>query len=324
MIIAFLLACLVFDTLIATHTNCRLDLYRVVHRRGGSVTHRLIEHHEINSVKLRRRAVLWLPGILARENQVDPIVSLFPDRDVYTVRYEGRRYDGPNVAVPQVTVILHMLANAYDEVIIIGASHGGMLGAEAIDALNVGAKSKITAFIVFDSPTGSDDFLAMPSFATPFFTWFRPGRFSNIALSWVLPLLNKLGGLPNELNIIRPNPENLRRLGLPQDMRYREYVTWVQQLAKKNLSGHQFSMWYSELRDMIESGRRGLPFAGLRDIPVMYIECRRNDTVKQPEAADVWERESGAHIFWVDMTHIGMVENMDPFVDLFKIVLSYI
>lgn len=322
-IVALILVALAIDTVFARQDDCRVDLYRVTHRRGGSITHRRIEHHHVGSIKNRRRAVLWLPGILARENQIDPIVSLFAGRDVYAARYDGLRFDGPNVAVPQVAVLLHLLSNAYDEVMVIGASHGGMLGAEAIDGLDAGIKSNIV-FIAFDAPTSSDEFIPLPSFIRPFFTRFKPGLLSNILLVWVLPLLNKLGGLPKELNIIRPNPENLQRLGLPQDMTYKEYVSWVQQSAKGSLSGHRFSMWYSELRDMIESGRRGLPLSGLRDVPVMYIECRRNETIKQPDAADKWHRESGAPIFWVDMTHCGMTENLDPLVDLLKIVLSQV
>lgn len=322
-IFALLLSPLVIDTLFARPTDCRLDLYRVVHRRGGSVSHRQIQHHEIRSVKERRRAVLWLPGILARENQIDPIVSLFTGRDVYAVCYAGRRFDGPNVAVPQVAVMLHMLANAYDEIIVIGTSHGGMLGTEAIDGLSAGVKSKIKLFVVFDSPTCEDDLLQMPHPAIPFFTWFRPGVVSNVVFAWVLPLLNKMGGGPKEINIIRPNKENLQRLGLPHDMTYRDYVDWVMASAKVNLAGHRFSMWYSELRDMIESGRRGLPYAGLHGIDVMYIECLRNDTVKQPDAVTIWANKAHARVYQLDMTHCGMVENLDAIVTLLKVDLRY-
>jgi len=322
-LLVFLLAILALDTLFARSPDSRLDLYRVDHHRGGSVSHRHIQHHDIRSVKQRRVAVLWLPGILARENQIDPIVSLFAGRDVYAARYAGRRFDGPKVIVLQVTVILHLLANVYDEIIVIGASHGGMVGTQAIDGIDAGVKSKIKQFIVFDSPTGADDFLSMSPAAVPFFTWFRPGVLSNIVFAWVLPLLNKLGGLPKEINIIRPDRENLQRLGLSHDTTYREFVDWVQDSAKRNLSGHRFSLWYSELRDMIESGRRGLPYTGLHGIEVMYLECLRNDTVKQPDAANVWAKEAKALVYQLNMTHCGMVENLDAIVTLLRVNLQY-
>lgn len=317
-----LLAVLGIDTMFAKPSDCRLDLYCVVHRRGGSVTHRLIQHHEIHSVKLRRRAVLWLPGILAREDQIDPIVSLFADRDVYAVRYAGRRYDGPDVAVPQATVILHMLANIYDEIMVIGASHGGMLGTEAIDGLDAGSKSKISLFVVFDAPTGAEDIMSIHPLAEPILTWFKPGILSNIAFFWVLPLINRLS-TPKELTIIRPNPVNLRRLGLPQDMLYKEYVAWVQRSAKASLSGHYFSMWYSEIRDMVESGWDGLPFGSLHGIDVMYIKCLRNDMIQQPEAANTWKDQADAHVFSVNMPHCAMLENLDEIINLVGVAARY-
>lgn len=322
-LLVFLLAVLAVDTLFARTPDSRLDLYRVDHRRGGTVSHRQVQPHEICSVKERRVAVLWLPGILARENQIDPIASLFAGRDVYAARYSGRRFDGPNIIVPQAALILHVLAVTYDEIIVIGASHGGMVGAQAIDGIGDSVTSKIKQFIVFDSPTGAHDFLPMPPPAIPFFTWFRPGILSNIVFAWVLPLLNKLGGLPNEVNIIRPNSENLQRLGLPDDMSYRDFVEWVQDSAERNLSGHDFSLWYTELRDMIESGRSGLPYAGLHDIDVMYIECLRNMTVKQPDAVNVWANEAKALVYQLNMTHCGMVENLDDITTLLKVNLQY-
>jgi hypothetical protein len=159
----------------------------------------------------------------------------------------------------------------------------------------------------------------MPSFAAPFFTWFRPGKLSNFVLGWVVPLLNKLGGLPKEKNIVLPSPENLIRLGLPKDMSYKGYVAWVQKSAKKNLSGHRFSMWYSELGDMIEMGQRGLPFAALEGIRVVYMICKRNDTVDQPEAFNVWAAGVlGMTSLWVDSTHCGFTESFDGFAYAFK------
>lgn len=39
-IVALILVALAIDTVFARQDDCRVDLYRVTHRRGGSITHR--------------------------------------------------------------------------------------------------------------------------------------------------------------------------------------------------------------------------------------------------------------------------------------------
>lgn len=258
-------------------------------------------------------AVVVLPGILAKHTQFTPMLAGMYGYDVYAARYVGVHFDRERVVFETAKLIAE-LNRFYDGVVLVGISHGALLTLPVIRELQATNERLPQEVQLHDGPTGGDTFKPMPRVMEPVIAHLRPGPASNIMWAWFLPLLM---GLPKDENI-KPPPEDLQlRLlgGVYEDAAgYRE---WVKKCAEEDLSGHLFSMWWGELRDMILAERQGLDYAALEHVSkVTYIECigDMNDVVEQPLAADRWQA-GVPHMKRVSITapHCAYREQLEEF-----------
>lgn len=256
------------------------------------------------------KAFVVFPGILAKRNQIEPLMPALQDYDVYAFKYGGLRYDR-RLFIREAVRVVEELLDTYKEVVLDGISHGGMLAMYVLQALGERA-GDVKGVILHDMPDrhkATIPFNVLPGFVGRLFL-LRPGSAVNRVLGWVLKLMLQL---PERKNVELPLPGYQMEL-VGSLMNPEQYYAWVQTCAKQNLSGHLFSMWYTELGDMVRAGREGLPYQALKRVDnVNYIfYVYRNGTVVQPETAyRVKECVSHMRLWMIDGTHCGFTENYD-------------
>lgn len=258
-----------------------------------------------------KKAFVVFPGILAKRNQIEPLMPALQEYDVYAFKYGGLRYDRRQF-VREATYIIRELLDTYEEVVLDGISHGGLLVLYVLQALGERA-SDVKGVILHDMPDGHKatiPFNALPGFVGRLFLLRRPGGAVNRVLGWVLKLMLQL---PKRENVQLPLPGYQMEL-VGSLMNSKQYYTWVQTCAEQNLSGHLFSMWYTEFGDIVRAGSEGLPYQALKRVDnVHYIfYVYRNGTVVQPETVyRVKEAVSHMRLWMIDGTHCGFTENYD-------------
>lgn len=264
-----------------------------------------------------RKAYLVDPGILARHNQFEPMFPVLQeqDYDIYTLDYtRGLLYDRQRLTGWVAAFVLQLL-DTYDEVVYDGISHGGDHAFYVGEALGDDNVNKLSRVILHDPPSGVRTMKPMPNFAAGLFQ-FTAGTTVNQVLGFVLKLM-LMGGTPKHENVSKPSPQHLEMLGLPADMSKEDYFAYVWDQAKINLSGHKFSLWYSELGDIVRTGReidRGeFPFDAFGNVPVVMIRyVDKNDTVLQPAASKVFAANMpNLAVLEISGTHAGFLENYE-------------
>lgn len=271
--------------------------------------------------QLKRKAYVVIPGILAKNTQVEPLMTTLEDYEVFALVYAGLRYDRELLSTEAAELVSRFL-DEYDEVVINGLSHGGMSVCYVAEKLGHRA-SEVTQVILHDPPTGQKTIIplnGLPRWVGGFLQ-FTPGDQVNSVLGWVLKLMLQL---PNPKNIILPSEENQVPL-LGEVVTLPTYVDWVKRSAANDLAGHKFSMWYTELGDMIRAGKQGLPLEALlavKKIDVIYY-ADKNGTVVQPQAAVFYEQQLPHAVFWkISGTHCGFRENYDDNVSTLQSALE--
>lgn len=284
------------------------EIWRAWHQKGQ-------DHCLASSAFVRenRKAYLVDPGILARRNQFEPMFSVIEREgyDIYTLDYtQGMVYDRERSST-WVAVLVKQLLATYDEVVYDGISHGGNHAFFVGEKLG-GDVDKLSKVILHDAPYGAATMKQMPGFASGLFR-FTAGKLADTQFNWVLQLLLRMGK-PKRENIVMPNSEDLEQLGLPRNTSEDAFCQHVENQAKVNLSGHRFPMWYSELGDMGEVGRTGLPFGVFGNVPVVYIRYLgdKNDVVAQPAASEVFQSEV-PHLRMIDVQggHAAFLEQFE-------------
>lgn len=264
-----------------------------------------------------RKAYLVDLGILARRNQFEPMFPVLQeqDYDIYTLDYtRGLLYDRQRSATWVAAFVLQLL-DTYDEVVYDGISHGGDHAFYVAEALGDENVNKLSRVILHDPPSGVRTMKQMLNFAAGLFQ-FTAGTTVNGVLGIVLKLM-LMAGTPKRENVSLPGPRYLKALGLPADMSKEDYFAYVWDQAKVNLSGHKSSLWYSELGDMVRTGReidRGeFPFDAFGNVPVVMIRyVDKNGTVLQPAASEVFAANMpNLAVLEISGTHAGFLENYE-------------
>jgi len=259
--------------------------------------------------KRARKAYLIDPGIFARRNQFEPMFPVIErDYDIYPIEYGGLRYDRERSA-EWIAEFAERLLTEYDEVVYNGISHGGQ-HALYVNLWLKGIGKKFSRVILHDAPYGVSTMKTVPKIIVGLFR-FTAGASTNVVYKPVVKLLTMM--LPKRENVTVPSSKNLQMLLGRTDMSADEYFKWVKQSAKRNLSGHKFSMFYSETADMIAAGKEVFPQGAFDGVPVVYIRyLEKNDTVVQPLASNIYlEGVPGLRVLDIVGTHGGFTENYD-------------
>ena len=260
-------------------------------RRGGSVkvTTDLMTNDPVTTI--------ILPGILARcQEQVEPVVdSLARAGEVLFIDYVGLRLNVDQV----VKLVKNEIEDAMDRhhvVNLVGVSLGGALIPRILEQCS---STDWLGVIVIDAPAGVKTLAPLPLPAAPvakaLLGFFEPGVLSNL---W--------GNLILKLMAVPPKRENIE---VPTGYDVEVYQDDIIAQAKQNLSGHKFSMWWSQLAFMC---RDDVPYDSLAKVTVGYYWCGlgdedANDTVRQPDALEAWRPYiSGKRR--VESAHAGFLE----------------
>lgn len=262
----------------------------------------------------KQHAFVSVPGILAKENHIVPLMPALDQYDVTSIKYAGLRYDR-EILVHNGVAIVRFLLQRYHVVVLDGISHGGHGVAHIMEALEPKERARIDV-LLHDVPWGAETLKQVPGFAARYFL-LTPGRAANFFLGFV-PKLFAMGG-PKQETVWTPNVENMFQLSGVQ-LTPAEYFDWVVRNAKRDLSGHTYAMWHSEIGDMVRGGMEGLPTAGLNGAKsVTYIAYvpdstgndKINEVIAQPAALNKFAnkvplmrviRRYGTHAgFWDDV-----------------------
>lgn len=235
---------------------------------------------------------VFVPGILARAaDQVNPILPVLKRHglQVYGLDYVGNRFDAHACAVD--------IAQAVDAVrprTVIAVSLGGMVSSRSLSLL--GRAAQPAQWHIIDSPSSNRDLMIppLPAGFNPVVGWlsrqFTPADRANTGYGkW---LLDKMV-VPPKLDAIEvPSLLSPYYLYEHEDDSARAYRKHVQRVARRNLSGHSFTMWYDQIRWML--AQESLPLERFDSLPdVVYYSCTKgNVTVRQPQAGNVW----GPHV----------------------------
>ena len=230
------------------------------------------------------RVFLLLPGILARgEEQFQTLIEGFGRKGSVDIRtYVGHGFDLNRVA-RNVERDIEMYRRYGLEVIIIGASIGGLVGFEALKTLESLEGVKL---IMIDSPHGVSSMSAFPDRLAILTRIFKGA-----------PLPNFIGNRVLEKMKVGP-----KRDYVDEDQQFEI----VKEKALASLSGHEFSMWWAQLVSMVNY--RPTPIVGL---DVTYVAClgEANDVVVQPLAHEKWkEVTKNLKVVEVEAAHCGFLQ----------------
>ncbi len=314
LIIVALLMCVVlafvFDSMAARRAPekySKIEYWRV-NRKGPGIVDYVSAADDF--AQRSKKALLVLPGILAYRNQAEPLLPALDAYDVYAFRYAGLRYNR-ELLVDDGVAMVRWLLNRYDTVVLDGISHGGQGALYILEVLTAEERQKVTV-ILHEPPAGAATLKQVPGWAASLFL-FTAGSNANFVLG-VVPRLFAALGDPKRETVKTPCNENMYLL-TGKIMTPNEYFDWVVKCAKQNLSGHKFSMWYSEIGDMVRSGKEGLPYDVLNDVRcVTYIEYHndKNDVIREPDAAWAYmSRVSRMQHIMIDGTHAGFLDFND-------------
>lgn len=258
----------------------------------------------------KNHAFLSVPGILAKETHVVPLMPTLDQYDVSAFKYVGLRYFRDGVTYGGAAAVRFLLKN-YNVVVLDGISHGGHGVARIMDELGPSERARVDV-VLHDVPWGAETLKQVPGFAKKLFL-LTPGHATNFVLGWV-PKLFALGG-PKRETVWTPSLENMFQL-TGRQMTPGEFFAWVAECAKQDLSGHSFAMWFSEIGDMVRGGIEGLPMNGLlgaRSVTyIAYVDDKNNEVVRQTDAVDEFRsRLPRMRVIERHGTHAGFRDDVD-------------
>jgi hypothetical protein len=277
-------------------------IYR--HSRGGIVNYVCMDESSDSS-----RVVVCLPGILALGSvYFAPLRSVLGRYgSVWAVDYVSKIFKADVVASLVAQRIARSMRNGAF-VTIIGSSLGGNLALLVIGDLRRILGDEIVergvTLQLHDSPLGGQTMKGVPDFFQKLLISLPASPFPNFIINLFLRLMR----VPPQDKNIEVAPDIAQLTG--EEMSLGEFVAWVKSTAIKGLTGHKFSMWWSQMSWMCRAWD-SLPFRALENIPVVYLRCNgaRNDTVLQPQAGDKWQsRVPHLQFVEVDSTHCGYIE----------------
>lgn len=292
---------------------------RILFKSGITATH-------FNQSEAARDVnTVWFPGILARtKDQLVPIERTLGRYGALTgIDYSGQVLKLSEV-VPQVAHLIRYQLQAGKTVIVDGASMGGMVAIEAIKYLRNDLKvSDLSGLkmLPIDMPDGVSSFSQVPdrilnfkhfeNWVAPIFKIVYPGPLFNATVGRLVMHMMRVP--PKEENIVVPDAATRKRLA-GREVSEAEYREAVKTGAMVGLSGHLFSMWWSQLAVMVLLGKRGLAYDALEGIESLYVACvpegANNETIVQP--ATLLRVQAGVPdmpLLKVNSQHCGFLES---------------
>lgn len=226
--------------------------------------------------------VINIPGILAySQDQFAPLMPVFRNTatDTIGLNYAGERFYA-NACATAIRRLVEDNLKAEQKTLLFASSLGGMLTANALMQLSHWDKATLNRFvstIIVDSPASGEDLVLappVPSWVNPGGAWlfnhFRPRQKSNDGYG--KKLLNSFRVPPKDGEI------ELVDGGLTADE--------IKHQAIQGLSGHLFTMWYGQVKWMLNTT---LDLSSLDGLDITYIACTANNvTVRQPQASQAW------------------------------------
>jgi len=237
------------------------------------------------------RVFLLLPGILARgREQFETQLSNIGRKGSIDVRsYVGHGFEISHVA-RSVARDVKMYQRCGLEVIIIGASIGGLVGLEAVRLLQSLEGVKL---IMIDSPHGVSSMRAFPDRLAILTRIFKGA-----------PLPNFIGNRVLEKMKVGPKRDFV---DFPEGVDKDQHFEIVKEKALASLSGHEFSMWWTQLVAMVNYR----PTAAILGLDVTYVAClgEANDVVVQPLAKKKWQKvDPNLKVVEVEAAHCGFLQ----------------
>ena len=228
--------------------------------------------------------IVIVPGILAySQDQAEPLMQVFAGHDATVVglNYNGTHFDAERCTKALSQLILRNLADGR-KTVLFASSLGGMLTAKALTDLrthySVSELNHAISTIIVDSPASGNDLILLPFLPTGInsgagkaFSHFQPHQRANKTYGKLL--LNSFRVPPKDAEIELtdggPTAEDIK------------------QRAIKGLSGHPFTVWYDQVRWMLNTT---LDLSKLDGLDITYVACTANNvTVRQPQARQAWE-----------------------------------
>jgi len=228
--------------------------------------------------------ILVVPGILAySQDQTLPLMPVFErfDATVTGINYGGTRFDARRSIDALRQIIETNLANDR-KTVPFASSLGGMLMARVLGELRhiypIHQLQTMISTVIVDSPSGSKDLIVAP---------FLPGGI-NPGLGNVLqlftPSVKANEGYGRKLLDTFRNPPKDGEIELTDDGLTADEI---KQAAIRGLSDHDFTVYYDQVRWMLNTT---LGLSGLDGLDVTYVACTANNvTVRQPQGRQAWE-----------------------------------
>ncbi len=251
-----------------------------------------------------------VPGILARvQEQVNPLLPALGEHSMVVsgFNYTGTRFT-PEPMVEELVTLVHRNISIDQPTILFGSSLGGMVIALALTELrrtySVETLNGVVRTIIVDAPSGPRDLILapfLPGVVNPFvgrlIRRFTPNADANHGYG--KRLLSTFRVPPKDEEIEIPNAESMDEQSL------KEAHKAIKQTAIEGLSGHLFTVWYDQLRWMLNNT---LDLSALDGLNVIYLRCvKGNMTVRQPQASKAWE-PSVKFTQGVDMPHCAYLQ----------------
>lgn len=237
---------------------------------------------EWNTATGRLANFVATPGILTRSR--DMLKPFMPTLEANHLWVTGLDNTEPRFAPDPWIVTLRRIIkrNLENDVptVLFGSSLGGMMVARAVTELRNSYEdatlNRLLSMIIVDSPADGNDLILgpLPASANPkvarMIQGFTPRLSANDNYGRAL------------LNLFRVPPKDdeiERSEGGPT-------AEQIKQQAVDGLSGHSFTVWYDQLKWMLDSR---LNLGDLNGLNVTYVACTANNvTVRQPQTLQKW------------------------------------
>jgi hypothetical protein len=258
------------------------------------------------------KAYLSVPGILAHPNHAEPLLPVLDKHgyEAYALHYAGQVYDRDEF-VNTAAHIVRLLIRDHHTVVLDGISHGGQGVAYVMAALQPWERERVDV-ILHDAPNGVRTLKQVPELVDSYFL-LEPGPAVEFVLGWVPKLFAKGG--PKQSTVWTPSAENMYQL-TGRQMTSSQYFEWAAGCAKRDLTGHSYGMWHTEIGDMIRAGREGIPMNGLQGARsltyIAYANDANNENISHPAAVESYRMHNpNMRVIELNGTHAGFRDDVD-------------
>lgn len=236
---------------------------------------------------LVKRIVFYIPGILARgDQQISTVMEPLQEiGSVAVVDYAGDYFHPAEIAREIAYEVFRKVVHGY-EIVLFGTSLGGVLIPDVLGLLLLKPYRQNITVVLSDSPAGMGTFFPVRQVgdwavvpAEKLLYNFTPSPRANSGYGkWIL---EKMRGMPKDENILPPYD------GIT-DGQFQEFRAHIKELANQYQDGHNFTMWWTQLRYMasVDPKTWAANLTGVKR--VVYIASTGANETVMPEAFDIW------------------------------------